>query len=76
MLDPEDKAILDFERAWWKETGAKDQAIEHCLGLTSAAYYTRLLGMLSFEGAFTYDPLTVLRVRSMIVEPLDQGVAV
>lgn len=76
MLDSEDKAILDFERSWWMEPGAKDQAIEHSLGLTSSAYYSRLLAVIERGVAFEYDPLTVLRVRSVIESPAETGLAV
>lgn len=66
MLDSEDRAILDFERAWWKEPGAKDQAIEFALGLSAAAFYDRLRFIVATPAAFAYDALTVKRVRTLI----------
>ena len=76
MLDSEDRAILDFERSWWLQPGAKDQAIEHSLGLSSAMYYSRLLDVVGRSGAFEYDPLTVKRVSSIIEPPLEEDLAI
>ena len=76
MLDSEDRAILDFERSWWLQPGAKDQAIEHSLGLSAADYYSRLLRVIDRVGASEYDPLTVKRVFSMIDSPPAGDVAI
>ncbi len=70
MLDFEERAILDFERSWWLHDGAKDRLVEATLGLTSHAYYERLLSLLDHPDASSYDPLTVLRVRALI-EPVE-----
>lgn len=75
MLSSEDRAILDFERAWWTEPGPKDQAIEFSLGLTAKAYYRRLREMVMSPLALAYDPLTVKRVRSLIEKPVDTELA-
>ncbi len=74
MLDFEERAILDFERSWWLADGAKDRLVEATLGLTSQAYYERLLTLLDDPDARRYDPLTVHRVRALI-EPPEQVVA-
>lgn len=66
MLTTEERAVLEFERAWWKEPGPKDQAIEFALGLTSAAYYEVLAALVSDQRAFAFDPLTILRVRALM----------
>lgn len=76
MLGSEDMAILDFERAWWHQPGAKDQAIEFSLGLSAALYYERLLGLIRLGAAYEYDPMTVLRVREMVESPVHQELAV
>ena len=76
MLTAEDRAILDFERAWWLEPGPKDQAIEMSLGLTSALYYERLRSLISRTVAVAYDPLTTRRVLSIVEEPADSEGAV
>lgn len=76
MLDPEVRAILDFEQSWWKEPGGKDRAIEFSLGLTSSAYYERLLALVHQASAKEYDPLTVKRVLALIEVPEPFGVAI
>ncbi|MFO7299940.1 MAG: DUF3263 domain-containing protein [Actinomycetes bacterium] len=74
MLSPEARAILDFERGWWRLDGAKDRLIESVLGLPAADYYERLLELLDDPDAEAYDPLTLRRVRSMIETPVTEEV--
>lgn len=76
MLKPEERAILDFERAWWIEPGPKDQAIEFVLGLSASAYYQVLLKLLSDQSAFEYDPLTVKRVLTLVENPIGRELAI
>jgi hypothetical protein len=76
MLSDEDRAILDFERAAWREPGPKDQAIEMALGLTAARYYERLRQLVSGPASLAYDPLTTKRVLMIIEEPREPGLAV
>ena len=76
MLTAEERAILDFERAWFTQPGPKDQAIEFSLGLTSAVYYEKLLELLNDASAFEYDPLTLKRVASLVEEPTGRELAV
>ena len=76
MLGSLDKAILDFERTWWRQPGAKDRAIEFSLGLTSAAYYERLLRLMALTSALEYDPITVKRVQGMVDTPVEREVAI
>jgi len=76
MLSDEDRAILDFERAAWREPGPKDQAIEMALGLTAASYYDRLRLLVCGPASLAYDPLTTKRVLMMIEEPQEPGLAV
>lgn len=70
MLGMEDRAILDFERSWWQEPGAKDQAIEFALGLSATDFYDRLRSLVDAPAALAYDPLTIKRVRTLIEDPL------
>jgi hypothetical protein len=66
LTDPE-RAILDFERAWWKQGGAKEQAIRETFGMTPTRYYQALNGVLALPGAVQYDAVLVhrlLRVRA------------
>lgn len=76
MLQAEDRAILDFERAAWREPGPKDQAIEMVLGLTAADYYDRLRSLVLGTAAFAYDPLTTKRVLMIIEDQPDAEMAV
>jgi hypothetical protein len=76
MLNEEERAILDFERAAWREPGPKDQAIEMGLGLTAAEYYDRLRSLALGSAALAYDPLTTKRVLAIIEEPTEIGLAV
>ena len=66
MLTSEERAILEFERAWWLEPGPKDQAIEFALGLSAAAYYEVLGSLVRDRRALAFDPLTTKRVRAMM----------
>lgn len=76
MLSEAEVVLIDFERSWWLRPGPKDQSIEFDLGLSSAVYYDRLLGVVTRPEAYAHDPLTILRVRSMIEPaPLDAEVA-
>lgn len=76
MFTTEDHSILDFERRSVLEEGPKDRLIEFELGLTSAAYYERLLELLLDPDAYRADPLTIRRLARMI-EPVrgNAGVA-
>jgi hypothetical protein len=62
-LSARERAILDFERSWWRLPGPKESAIRDHLNMSSTRYY-RLLGELIGESAaLAYDPLTVRRLR-------------
>ena len=76
MLSEEGRAILDFERASWREPGPKDQAIEWCLGLTAERYYALLLDLVGSPEAVMYDPLTAKRVLRLVEAPVDSELAV
>lgn len=76
MFNDEDRAILDFERTWWRDPGPKDQTIEMVLGLTASAYYDRLLAIVGSESALAYDPLTTKRVLTLIESPSTSELAV
>jgi hypothetical protein len=62
-LSDRDRAILDFERTWWTETGSKGEAIRSRLHLSSTRYYQILGGLLDCAEAESYDPLVVRRLR-------------
>jgi hypothetical protein len=62
-LTDRDKAILDFERAWWTEAGPKDTAIRERFELSGTRYYQLLAELLDDEEALGYDPLLIRRLR-------------
>jgi hypothetical protein len=64
-LNERERAILDFERSWWKRDGSKEAAIKEELGLSSARYYQLLGGLLKDDDALAYDPLLVRRLRRL-----------
>ena len=62
-LTDRDKAILDFERLWWADPVAKDQAVRSAFELSPARYHQLLGEILSDPEAFQLDPLVVRRLR-------------
>ena len=62
-LTERDKAILDFERTWWMEAGAKDTAIRERFELSGTRYYQLLTELIDDEDALEYDPLLIRRLR-------------
>ena len=64
-LDERSRAILDFERGWWKHPGRKDIAIRTHLGLSSARYHQLLNRLIERPEALAYDPMLVRRLRRL-----------
>jgi len=62
-LPPRDRAILDFERSWWRLPGPKERAIRARLRMSATRYYRRLGELIELPAALAYDPLTVKRLR-------------
>ena len=62
-LTERDRAILDFERSWWTETGPKDTAIRARFELSGTRYYQLLAELVDDPEALDYDPLLVRRLR-------------
>lgn len=59
--------LLDFERAWPRHSGAKENAIIDELGLKPARYYVQLhRAARSLEGQ-AHDPITAHRVNNRTV---------
>ncbi len=72
MVSKRDKQVLDFEGSWWLFPGPKDQAIREYLEMSATRYYQVLRRIIDEEGAFDHDPLTILRLRRMRRQRLDQ----
>jgi predicted glycosyl hydrolase (DUF1957 family) len=64
-LDARSREILDFERSWWRFTGAKEQAVRDRFDLSSSRYYELLNALLDDADALAYDPMLVRRLRRM-----------
>lgn len=62
-LTDQDRAILDFERQWWKYAGAKEDAILTLFGMSPSRYYQRLNGLLDDPAALAYDAALVRRLH-------------
>ncbi len=62
-LSPLDCAVLDLECNWWTQPVLKDHAIRDQLSISRSQYYRRLRALVDNERAYTYDPLTIARLR-------------
>jgi hypothetical protein len=63
MLADKDRAVLEFERTWWRYPEPKDRAISEYLGMSATRYYQVLRRLLDDPDAESMDPLTVRRLR-------------
>ena len=64
-LSDRERAILDFERSWWTESGPKELAIRERFQLSATRYYQVLNTLLESPEAIDYDPLVVRRLRRL-----------
>ena len=64
-LAERDRAILDFEREWWRYAGAKEQAIREHFDMSTSAYYKAVNDLIDQDAAMAYDPMLVKRMRRM-----------
>ena len=64
-LGPRDEAVLAFERRWWSNPAAKEQAIRAEFGLSAARYYQLLGALLDSPLALAHDPMLVKRLQRM-----------
>lgn len=63
QLGDRSRAILEFERAWWQQSGSKELAIRERFGLSAARYYQLLNQLIDSPEALRYDPMLVRRLR-------------
>ena len=59
------RALLEFERRWWRQGGAKEQAIRDTFGMTPTRYYQSLNSVLDLPAALQYDPALVHRLQRL-----------
>lgn len=64
-LSERDRAILSFERQWWKFAGAKEQAVRENFDMSSTRYYQVLNALIDRPDAVAHDPLLVRRLRRL-----------
>ena len=64
-LTDHQRAILDFERQWWRQPGAKEQAIRDNFEISPTRYYQLLNGLIELPQALNYDPTLVNRLLRM-----------
>jgi Protein of unknown function (DUF3263) len=64
-LDERDRAILDFERRWWKYAGAKEQAVRELFDMSATRYYQVLNALIDRPDALAHDPMLVKRLRRL-----------
>jgi hypothetical protein len=64
-LSQRDKEILEFERQWWKYSGAKEQAIRELFGMSATRYYQVLNALVDHPSALSFDPMLIKRLQRM-----------
>ena len=67
-LSPDERAVLDVERSWWKSHRTKAEAIRERLGVSSTRYYGILRRLAVSPDALAHDPLVVRRLRRRLSE--------
>lgn len=65
MLSDGDLELLRFEGAWWRQAGAKEQAIRDRFGCSAVAYYQRMNALIDRPEALAAEPLVVGRLRRL-----------
>lgn len=64
-LDELGLRMLDFERRWASQVGAKDAAIRSEFGIPAARYYQMLYALIDSPVALRSDPLLVRRLQRL-----------
>ena len=62
-LTEREARILAFERNWWRQPGAKEQAIRDMLGMSATRYYQVLNELIDRPEALAFEPVLVKRLR-------------
>ncbi|HPE12778.1 MAG: DUF3263 domain-containing protein [Actinobacteria bacterium] len=63
QLTDRDRAILEFEKHWWRFEGAKQQAIREQLQLSPTRYYQVLNDLVDDPAALLAEPVVVRRLQ-------------
>ena len=64
-LSDRDRAVLEFERKWWKFAGSKEEAIRQQFDMSGTRYFQLLNDLIDRPEALAADPLLVKRLRRM-----------
>jgi hypothetical protein len=64
-LSERDLAILEFERQWWKYSGAKESAIKELFDMSATRYYQVLNALIDNPAALAADPMLIKRLRRL-----------
>ena len=72
MVSERDREVLDFEGSWWLFPGPKDRAIREYLEMSATRYYQAVRRLIDDDDAIAYAPMTVLRLRRMRDQRLEQ----
>ena len=64
-LTDRERAILAFERQWWKYAGAKEQAIRSLFDMSATRYYQVVNALIDRPAALAHDPMLVRRLRRL-----------
>jgi hypothetical protein len=64
-LTDREKAMLVFERKWWRHPGSKEQAIREAFDWSPTQYYQRLNALLDMPAAAEFEPLVVGRLQRL-----------
>ncbi|MDT4986857.1 MAG: hypothetical protein QOI74_951 [Micromonosporaceae bacterium] len=62
-LTDRERDMLDFEAQWWRQPGAKEQAIRDRFEQSPTRYYQLLNALLERPAALAYEPGLVNRLR-------------
>lgn len=64
-LTETERAVLDFERQWWKYAGAKESAVRERFDMSSTRYYQVLNALIDKPASAAYDILVVKRLTRL-----------
>lgn len=64
-LTDHERAVLGFEREWWKHAGTKDSAVRAAFDMSIDEYYQVLSRLIDHPEAQAHDSLLVRRLRRL-----------
>ena len=64
-LAERDRAILEFERQWWRYAGAKEQAVRDLCDMSATRYYQVLNTLIDRPEAMVHDPMLIKRLQRL-----------